>query len=266
MRRYEDEAGAKAASRRRLEPSASVTNEPAHAVGNQAPSAQRLDSNSVLNLQRLAGNRAVASLLAEMGIAPRLHVSSFGRRPLGRSSYVRPSWMGKSPDKSIDPSSEQQDQEVNPTTFVATSKGVRIIAEASGVTESTEFPDGFKFTQVIETNDPLHGATSPYVDPHPNDDTKPFYWTDAEQSKYPTTFRDAPSRTAPMGTTPTWWQATLGLNGINEGTKTVTGYDYLTYGFTLDSGGRVTINGPASVDGTNHRSQLTREFSGWTFS
>ena len=257
MRKYEDEGAARAASKRHLEPSASLTNDPAHAVGNQPPAAQRLDSDSVLNLQRLAGNRAVASLLAEMGIAPRLHVNSFGRRPLMRGGY---------PDKSIDPIGESQDQSVDTSTFVATAKGVRIVAEASGVTESAEFPEGFKFTQVIETNDPLHGATSPYVDPHPNDDTKPFYWTDAEQTKYPTTFKDAPSRTAPTGTTATWWQATLGLNGVNEGSKTVTGYDYLTYGFNLDSAGRVTINGPASVDGTNHRTQLAAEFSGWTFS
>lgn len=256
MRSYQEEVAAKA-PRRHHAPSESSSIDPAQAVGNAPPAAQRLDAASVLSLQRLAGNRAVTDLLASLGIAPRLQVSSFGRRPATRGGF---------PDKSIDPSSERQDQSVDTSTFVATATGVKIVAEASGVTESAEFPDGFKFTQVIETNDPLHGATSPYVDPHPNDDTKPFYWTDAEQTKYPTTFRDAPSRTAPTGTAATWWQATLGLNGVNEGAKTVTGYDYLTYGFTLDSAGRVTISGPASVDGTNHRSQLAAEFSGWTFS
>jgi hypothetical protein len=256
MRSYQEEVAAKTVPKRHRTPSESSWHDPAHAVGNEPPAAQRLDSTSLLNLQRLAGNRAVTDLLASMGIAPRLTVSSFGRRPTTRGGF---------PDKSIEESSERQDQSVDTTTFRATAKGVKIVAEASGVTESAEFPDGFKFTQVIETNDPLHGATSPYVDPHPNDDTKPFYWTDAEQTKYPTTFRDAPSRTAPTGTTAIWWQATLGLNGVNEGTKSVTGYDYLTDGFTLDSAGRVTINGPASVDGTNHRSQLAAEFSGWTF-
>lgn len=275
IRKYEEEVAARAARKRHLEPSASLENDPAGAVGNLRPDAQRLDVGAVLNLQRLAGNRAVAGLLEASGIIPKLQVSSFGRRRFGQrefgqrqfgpASFVRPSWMGNSPDKSVDPNAEEQDQSVDTSTFVATAKGVRIIAEASGVTESAEFPDGFKFTQVIETNNPLHGATSPYVDPHPNDDSKPFYWTDAEQTKYPTTFRDAPGRTAPTGTAATWWQATLGLNGVNEATKSVTGYDYLTYGFTLDSAGNVTINGPASIDGTNHRTQLAAEFSGWTF-
>ena len=257
MRSYQEEVAVRTAPRRQPEPSESPETDSAQAVGNEPPTAQRLDAAAVLNLQRLAGNRAVTDLLASMGIAPRLQVSSFGRRPPTRGGF---------PDKSIDPSSERQDQSVDTSTFRATATGVKIVAEASGVTESAEFPDGFKFTQTIETNDPLHGATSPYVDPHPNDDTKPFYWTDAEQTKYPTTFRDAPSRTAPTGAPAIWWQGTLGLNGVNEGTKAVTGYDYLSYGFTLDSAGKVTINGPASVDGTNSRSQLAAEFSGWTFS
>lgn len=36
------------------------------------------------------------------------------------------------------------------------------------------------FIQVISTNKPLGGPNSPYIDPRPNDDNLPFYWTAAE--------------------------------------------------------------------------------------
>ena len=54
-----------------------------------------------------------------------------------------------------------------------------------------------------------------YVDPLPNDDTKPFYWTDAEEAKNASHFDDKPGRPAhPTGTIT--WNAVLSLGGVNN--------------------------------------------------
>jgi len=171
----------------------------------------------------------------------------------------------KAPDKSFSEESQMQDQNASVTTLVATANGVRIVVEAVGVYTSATYPDGFKWTQTIDTNVPLGGTTSPYVDPRPNDDTKPFYYTDAEHAASPTTFRDRPSRPAPATGTTTW-DAILGLNGVDESAKTVTGFDYLTYGFSIDSSGTVTMRNATAGSGANHRSTLSSEFPQWTFS
>nr|MDT0658827.1 hypothetical protein [Micromonospora sp. DSM 115978] len=190
-------------------------------------------------------------------VAPRLRVGDF--------AVLRPGSGGVTgPDKSVAPLSELQDQGASVTSFGATSSGVSIVVEAVGVAPTAAHPDGFKFTQTIDTNVPLGGTTSPYVDPRPNDDTKPFYWTDAEQAANPTTFRDAPQRPAPATGT-TNWDATLALNGVNEATRTVTAYDALTYGFSRDSAGAVTTRPPRSTSAGTHRSILASEFPGWTF-
>ena len=171
------------------------------------------------------------------------------------------------PDKSeVENEAEEQDQSIDVGTFAARTGGVRIVGEiGGGYRARTDFPDGLKFTQTIETNAPLRAASSPYVDPHPNDDTKPFYWTDAQQKKYPTTFKDHPWRYPPTGSAAKYWQATLALNGVDEASKTVTGFDYITYGFMIDAAGDVKMNYPANLDGENHRQTLANEFSGWTF-
>ena len=168
------------------------------------------------------------------------------------------------PDKSVEPLTELQDQGASLTSFAKTTKGVTIDVAAEGTSPKKAHPDGYKFTQTIDTNVPLGGVTSPYVDPRPNDDAKPFYWTDAEQAANPTTFRDAPGRPAPaVGTTN--WDAVLALNGVNEATKTVTAYDALTYGFSRDSVGTVTKHEPKSTRTGEHRRILGSEFPGWTF-
>lgn len=159
---------------------------------------------------------------------------------------------------------EVQDQSASLTSLTTHANGVEIYVEATGVYTSTEFPDGFKWTQTIDTNVPKGGTTSPYVDPRPNDDTKPFYYTDAEHAASPTTFYDRPSRPAPA-TGVTTWQAILGLNGVNEASKTVQGFDFLTYGFTIDAAGTVTLSPGASTTGANHQSTLSSEFADWTF-
>jgi hypothetical protein len=122
-------------------------------------------------------------------------------------------------------------------------------ADAQNVFASPEYPDGFKWTQTIDTNAPAGGATSPYVDPRPNDDAKPFYWTDAEHAAHPTHFIDFPKRPAPATGTTTW-DATLCLNGVNEATKTVTTFDCITYGFSRDSSGAITRHGTGTSWGS----------------
>lgn len=198
-------------------------------------------------------------------VLPRLGVKNFAVESpqphrLASSRPDSAAW----PDKSIAELSEFQDQSTSLTSLTKTAAGVSIVVEANGVSPTTKHPDGFKFTQTIDTNVPLGGAGSPYVDPRPNDDAKPFYWTDAEQAANPTTFRDSPSRPAPATGT-TNWDATLALNGVNEATKTVTAYDALTYGFSRDSVGTVTTREPKSASTGTHRSILASEFPGWTF-
>src|SRR5215203_5316027 len=168
------------------------------------------------------------------------------------------------PDKSTGEYEEFQDQSSSATTFAKKPDGVHIEVEATGVYSSAEFPDSFKWTQTIDTNVPKGGATSPYVDPRPNDDTKPFYYTDAEQAAHPTTFIDYPKRPAP-GAGTTNWDAILSLNGVNETTKTVTAFDSLTYGFSRDTTGAVTTRAPRSTGSATHQSILAAEFPGWTF-
>ena len=237
------------------------------AMPNGIPSVQALDATGVIGLQRSAGNAAVTELLAggsaggkreeQVGAPkPRLDLNAFAADRPGQAFAF---------DKSENEKEPEQDQDVDVGTFSQTEKGLRIIAEADGAYSSTDFPDGFKFTQTIETNVPLHGATAPYVDPQPKDDEKPFYWTDAEQQKYPTSFRDHPKRKPPTGSAMTYWQATLALNGVNEETKSVTGFDYITYGFIMDAAGNIKLNYPANVDGEKHRQALTQEWSSWKF-
>jgi len=177
---------------------------------------------------------------------------------------VRAAARDGAPDKSTIPRAGDQDQRASLTTFAPTANGVQIVVEAEGAYSSEEFPDSFKWTQTIETDVPLNGATSPYVDPHTTDDAKPFYYTDAEQAAFLTTFHDAPSRVPPV-TGSIFWQATLSLDGVNEATKTATSFDCITYGFALDSAGTVTPRAPASTSAANHQSILASEFPAWTF-
>ncbi len=209
--------------------------------------------------------RGSVAFAAQEPLPPRLRIKHFAvesPQPHHRAS-PQPDPPVRS-DKSIAELSEFQDQNTSLTSFTKTAAGVSIVVEANGVSPTTEHPDGFKFTQTIDTTAPLGGAASPYVDPHPNDDAKPFYWTDAEQAANPTTFRDSPARPAPAAGT-TDWDATLTLNGVNETTKTVTAYDALTYGFSRDSAGSVTTRNPQSTSTAAHRSILASEFPGWTF-
>jgi hypothetical protein len=176
-------------------------------------------------------------------------------------------WTKPEGDKSEAPSTDDQDQSANVTSLTPIANGVSITAEAAGAFTSSVFPDGFRWTQTITTNankgGPLLPAPVTYVDPKPNDDTKPFYWTDAEEAQHPGTFMDTPSRNPrPAGTVQ--WDAILSVNGVND--KAVTRFDSAAYGFRVATDGTVSARGPstpASVAG--HTATLKSEFPGWTF-
>ena len=235
-------------------------------------------AQTVRRLQRRHGNRYVKQVVDLSRRAygsteaadqareqPRIEVKSFSYvPPAADRGAAHGALRAPRPDKCISETGESQDQHASTTTFTAHANGVQIVVEAKGVYTSTEFPEGFKWTQTIDTNAPLGGATSPYVDPRPNDDTKPFYYTDAEHAASPTTFRDRPSRPTPaVGTTD--WDAVLCLNGVNEASKVAIGYDYLTYGFSIDTAGKVTTRPARGTGGGVHRSTLAAEFPNWTF-
>lgn len=94
------------------------------------------------------------------------------------------------------------------------------------------------WVQVINTNVPLNGATSPYIDPVPNDDNLPFYWTTPEQATHGTNktvgFSDFSRRDpATLATTnPITWNASL-YAAEYDGNKTVTIHDGISWGWTM---------------------------------
>ena len=105
----------------------------------------------------------------------------------------------------------------------------------------------FNWIQAIRTNMPLGGAKSPYNDPQPPDDNKPFYWTTKElplynvMSGYDAKFYDRPSRAVNQNMK-TKWKAELSIVGKNaKGIYKLIGT--LKYGFKIYPNGTVLIKG-----------------------
>ncbi|MGG9963501.1 DUF6443 domain-containing protein [Ferruginibacter sp. SUN106] len=95
-----------------------------------------------------------------------------------------------------------------------------------------------EFIQTIRTDAPLNGTVSPYNDPQPADDNKPFYWTDAELPTYQNKngndldFYDRPTRLGSQ-TGKSWeGELTLVINN-GDGYKPVV---TVTYGFEIKGG------------------------------
>jgi len=224
---------------------------------------------AVQSLQRTVGNHAMQAMgdkNHEAGQSqPRIRLTNFSADAATEQMNSNGTFQPRLPDKSTNQSSGDQDQNASLTSFAAEARGVGIQVEITNGVCTPDYPDGYRWTQTIDSNVPLGGTTSPYVDPRPNDDTKPFYWTDAEAAARPTTFIDHPSRNAPASGT-TAWDAVLSLNGVNG--TTVTRLDSLSYGFSIDTAGTVSPHYPISPGGglvSTHRSTLTSEFPGWTF-
>lgn len=100
------------------------------------------------------------------------------------------------------------------------------------------------FVQFINTNQPLGGATSPYVDPAPNDDNLPFYWTETERPAFQSgsnlTFKDYSKRSTDdlFGTSPSLnsisWEANLFYVQWDGGTG-ITVEDGMNWGWETKS-------------------------------
>ncbi|MFH1217126.1 MAG: hypothetical protein V1706_11560 [Pseudomonadota bacterium] len=220
-------------------------------------------SSPAFLLERTLGNSATRALddnhsKAGENATPRIDLKRFSP---DKGGFPR-----QQPDKSTTSSSGDQDQSASLTSFGPEPRGVGIQVDITGGVCSPTYPDGYRWTQTIDTNVPLGGTSSPYVDPRPNDDTKPFYWTDAEAAARPTTFIDHPSRNTPASGVTTW-DAVLSLNGVNG--RSVTRLDSLSYGFSIDTTGTVSAHypiSPASSLLSSHQTTLSSEFPGWSFS
>ena len=77
-----------------------------------------------------------------------------------------------------------------------------------------------RYLHMVTSNVPAGGTTSPYIDPRPNDDSLPFYWTRAQDNsvvggnKGAGTYRffDTSSRTPSSSSpTPLLWRGELYL-------------------------------------------------------
>lgn len=107
-------------------------------------------------------------------------------------------------------------------------------------TQSAPVPGGntLNWIQVIDTNIPLGGATPPYIDPVPNDDDLPFYWTASEQMDNSTSqmvsFSDFSRRDASSlaTTSPITWSAKL-FPVEYDGARTVVIHDGISWGWTM---------------------------------
>lgn len=108
------------------------------------------------------------------------------------------------------------------------------------------------FTQFVSTNQPLGGATPPYLDPAPNDDALPFYWTEAErpgrQSGANLAFSDFSRRTTDdlFGATPALdsikWEADL-FYGQWDGATTLDVEGGVNWGWEAKSATKGVVDG-----------------------
>ena len=127
--------------------------------------------------------------------------------------------------------------------------GGNIVATYQNNTVPTETPH---FVQFIKTNQPLGGATSPYVDPAPNDDNLPFYWTETERPTFQSgsnlTFKDYSKRSTDdlFGTSPSLnsitWEADLFYVQWDGGTE-ITVEDGMNWGWETKSATKGAVAG-----------------------
>jgi hypothetical protein len=169
------------------------------------------------------------------------------------------------PDGSPDELEEQVDDHdaLAPSTFERrpNGRGVHTRVPGGNPAGTPDFPDGIRWIQTIDTNAPLGGRSSPYVDYiPPADDGKPFYFTDARENA---TFSDNPSRSA----NGVRWDAMLSLVGVRG--RTVTRLDSVKYGFAIDGSGALSLSGPSATsvgDLVIHGDTLRSEYPDWVFS
>jgi hypothetical protein len=164
-------------------------------------------------------------------------------------------------DGSLEDLSDDQDA-LSPSVFEAkpSRRGVHIRVPGGVPAGTTDYPNGIRWIQTIETNTPLFNQTSPYVDFIPPADDKPFYFSDPNERA---TFSDSPSRSANN----VRWDATLSLAGVNG--RTITRFDSVKYGFEIDAAGTLALHAPSSAGVASlviHGDTLRSEYPDWNFS
>lgn len=96
-------------------------------------------------------------------------------------------------------------------------------------------PETLRWIQLITTTHPLNGATSPYIDPYPNDGTDgaPFYYYEGEVTD-PLHFYDFSSRTHPLPIpfAPITWRAELYLVEWDNAKKVIF-HDGIQWGWEM---------------------------------
>jgi RHS repeat-associated protein len=122
-------------------------------------------------------------------------------------------------------------------TSTATSAGLDIQVNYNGSEASADID----FMQTVTTNMPAKGATSPYNDPQPSDDSKPFYYTDSEKPSYSDKlgkdliFIDSPVR--PNSKEGTTWSGELSVTKKSDVVHSIA--ETLNYGFEIKRGNAV---------------------------
>jgi RHS repeat-associated protein len=120
------------------------------------------------------------------------------------------------------------------STSTATSGGLNIQVNYNGIEPSSDID----FMQTVTTNLPAKGASSPYNDPQPADDNKPFYYTDSEKTSYSDKlgkdliFIDSPVR--PNSKEGTTWSGELSVTKKSDGVHSIA--ETLNYGFEIKNG------------------------------
>ncbi|MBN2588490.1 MAG: choice-of-anchor K domain-containing protein [Sedimentisphaerales bacterium] len=136
----------------------------------------------------------------------------------------------------------------SPGTFSVSSYDAGFTSSSGGAQIQVTYDNGspvsagqqLQWVQFISTNSPLGGTSSPYIDPRPNDDTLPFYWTSAELPSYTSGnslgFSDFSKRSiSQLSTTdPIEWRANL-FQVQWDGATTITANDGLQWGWDMKS-------------------------------
>jgi RHS repeat-associated protein len=98
----------------------------------------------------------------------------------------------------------------------------------------------WRWQQTIWTNAPLGGDTSPYNDPRPNDDNKPWYYPDVEYEENAkpngAVFNDSPNREVDPDKN-IYWRAELVLKCLDEDENVIRDLAFIYYGFHLNKDG-----------------------------
>ncbi|MDQ6867027.1 MAG: hypothetical protein M3178_00910 [Pseudomonadota bacterium] len=189
---------------------------------------------------------------------PRIKLETIGFHPFTSQEARGLAQRDGSPDD-LEEMSDDQDAP-RPDVFERRGRGPHIRVSGGNPAGTSDFPDGIRWVQTIDTNAPLFGQSPPYVDFVPPKDDKPFYFPDARENA---TFSDNPTRRA----NGVRWDATLSLAGVRG--RTITRLDSVNYGFDIDPSGTLSLHPPSTTGAADvviHGDTLRSEYPDWVFS